>query len=124
MQTMRIAVTIALAQFALALQGPSANTSEPSFNGEFAGDAPPPEAPLSLWYRRPAAQWVEALPIGNGRLGAMVFGGVESERLQFNDDTLWTGHPREYQHEGAAKFLPAIRQLLAEDKQREAESLA
>ena len=47
--------------------------------------------PLTLWYRKPAQKWVEALPIGNGRLGAMVFGGVENERLQLNEDTLWSG---------------------------------
>ena len=50
-------------------------------------------APLTLWYRQPAAQWVEALPIGNGRLSAMVFGGVAEERLQLNEDTLWSGGP-------------------------------
>ena len=48
---------------------------------------------LRLWYERPAAEWVEALPIGNGRLGAMVFGGVARERLQINEDTLWSGGP-------------------------------
>jgi alpha-L-fucosidase 2 len=79
---------------------------------------------LTLWYPQPAAKWVEALPIGNGRLGAMLFGGVTNEQLQFNEDTLWTGQPHEYQHEGAVKFLPQIRQLLAEGKQREAENLA
>lgn len=47
-----------------------------TYGGEFMGEAPPPEEPLSLWYRRPAKQWVEALPVGNGRLGAMVFGGT------------------------------------------------
>jgi alpha-L-fucosidase 2 len=51
------------------------------------------EEALRLWYRQPAAQWVEALPVGNGRLGAMVFGGVEKERLQLNEDTLWAGGP-------------------------------
>ena len=81
-------------------------------------------SPLVLWYAQPAKQWVEALPVGNGRLGAMVFGGAESERLQFNESTLWTGRPREYQHEGAAAHLPAIRKLLAEGKQKEAEKLA
>ena len=79
---------------------------------------------LTLWYTQPAAKWVEALPIGNGRLGAMLFGGVTNEQLQFNEDTLWTGQPHEYQHEGAVKFLPQIRQLLAEGKQSEAENLA
>ncbi len=80
--------------------------------------------PVRLWYDKPASQWVEALPIGNGRLGAMVFGGPAEDRLQFNEDTLWTGRPHEYQHPGAAQHLPTIRRLLAEGKQREAEALA
>ncbi len=79
---------------------------------------------LKLWYRQPAQEWTEALPVGNGRLGAMVFGGTEHERLQFNEDTLWTGQPHEYQHDGAVKYLPVVRQLLFEGKQREAEELA
>ncbi len=81
-------------------------------------------AQLELWYDEPAKKWTDALPIGNGRLGAMVFGGVERERLQFNEDTLWTGGPRSYAHQGAAEYLPKIRQLLLEGKQREAEELA
>jgi alpha-L-fucosidase 2 len=79
---------------------------------------------LTLWYKQPAQKWVEALPIGNGRLGGMIFGGITNEHLQFNENTLWTGHPHEYQHEGAAKFLPQIRQLLWDGKQKEAEDLA
>jgi len=79
---------------------------------------------LKLWYQRPAQKWTEALPVGNGRLGVMVFGGTEHERLQFNEDTLWTGQPHEYQHEGAVEYLPAVRKLLFEGKQREAEQLA
>jgi alpha-L-fucosidase 2 len=74
-----------------------------------------------LWYRQPAARWEQALPIGSGRMGAMVFGGAADERIQFNEDTLWTGRPHEYQHEGAVKFLPRIRQLLQEMRQFEAE---
>ena len=77
-----------------------------------------------LWYRQPAADWLQALPVGNGRLGAMIFGGVDEEHLQFNECTLWTGAPHEYQHEGAVKALPQIRQLLTEGKQKEAEALA
>lgn len=80
--------------------------------------------PLVLWYPAPAQEWNAALPIGNGRLGAMVFSGVPEERLQFNEDTCWTGKPHEYQHEGAVKFLPELRKLLAEGKQKEAEALA
>ena len=79
---------------------------------------------MKLWYRRPAEKWTEALPVGNGRLGAMVFGGTEHEQLQFNEDTLWTGKPHEYQHEGAAEYLPVVRKLLFEGKQRQAEQLA
>ena len=86
--------------------------------------ADPPAGDLVLWYRQPAAKWLEALPVGNGRLGAMVFGGPAEEHLQFNDDTLWTGQPHEYQHEGAAKFLPEIRRLLVEGQQKAAEKLA
>ncbi len=77
-----------------------------------------------LWYDEPAKAWLEALPIGNGRLGAMVFGGTAKERIQFNEDTLWAGGPRDYSHPGAADALAEIRRLLFEGKQREAEQLA
>ncbi len=80
--------------------------------------------PLVLWYPRPAEKWVEALPVGNGRLGAMVFGQTDEERLQFNEDTLWTGEPHDYSHPGAKEVLPQLRRLLFEGKQREAEELA
>jgi alpha-L-fucosidase 2 len=92
-----------------------------------AVSAPKESAPnrdLTLWYPKPATQWVEALPVGNGRLGAMVFGGAAQEHLQFNESTVWTGVPREYQHPGAAKALPELRRLLKEGKQAEAEALA
>ncbi len=79
---------------------------------------------LSLWYRQPAQQWVEALPTGNGRLGAMVFGGVDKERIQFNESTVWNGEPHEYQHPAAFKVLGPIRNLLFAGKQKEAETLA
>jgi alpha-L-fucosidase 2 len=83
-----------------------------------------PASPLVLWYGEPARTWVEALPIGNGCLGGMLFGGLREERLQFNEDTLWTGRPHEYHHPGAVQFLPTIRRLLSEGKQRQAEQLA
>jgi len=56
---------------------------------------------LKLWYNKPASKWTEALPIGNGRLGAMVFGGIAQDHLQFNEQTLWTGGPRDYNRKGA-----------------------
>jgi alpha-L-fucosidase 2 len=79
---------------------------------------------LKLWYKQPAVKWTEALPIGNGRIGAMVFGGVENDRIQFNEETLWSGEPREYSRQGAYKYLDSIRQLLFAGKQQEAEALA
>jgi len=79
---------------------------------------------MKLWYQQPAKEWTEALPVGNGRLGAMIFGGVKDENIQFNEDTLWTGGPHEYQHSGAVAYLPVVRKLLFEGKQREAEKLA
>jgi len=69
-------------------------------------------SPLTLFYTNAAVKWTEALPIGNGRLGAMVFGGVTEEHLQFNESTLWNGQPHEYQHDGAVKFLAPMRDLL------------
>ena len=71
---------------------------------------------LQLWYRKPAASWFEALPVGNGRLGAMVFGGVETERLQLNEDTLWSGCPRDWNNPGAKEHLPIVRKLVMEDE--------
>ena len=68
--------------------------------------------PLRLWYDKPARQWVEALAIGNGRLGAMVFGGVERERLQINEDTFWSGVPYDPAHDGTAADLAEARGLV------------
>ncbi|HEY7162494.1 MAG TPA: glycoside hydrolase N-terminal domain-containing protein, partial [Acidobacteriota bacterium] len=82
------------------------------------------QSPLKLWYNQPSAKWTDALPIGNGRLGAMIFGGVDQDRIQFNEETLWTGYPRDYNKKGAYKYLSQIRQLLFEGKQKEAEQLA
>jgi alpha-L-fucosidase 2 len=82
------------------------------------------DAPLRLWYPSPAIEWTEALPVGNGRLGGMIFGGVETERIQYNEDSLWTGIPRDYSNPEAYVYLPEIRRLLLEGRQREAERLA
>ncbi|BET68881.1 glycoside hydrolase family 95 protein [Opitutales bacterium ASA1] len=89
-----------------------------------AEHTPPREASRVLVYSQPARVWTEALPVGNGRLGAMVFGTLAEERLQLNEDTLWTGKPHDYSHEGAVEVLPELRRLLREGKQKEAEALA
>ncbi len=78
---------------------------------------------LKLWYDEPAQQWTEALPIGNGRLGAMLFGAVENERLQLNEDTVWAGAPVERDRVGAYKYLPEARRLIFEGKYAEAQDI-
>ena len=80
-------------------------------------------APALLWYAQPAVKWSEALPVGNGRMGAMVFGGVSDERIQFNEATLWTGHPHDYVRAEAAAQLPELRRLVREEKIKEANAL-
>ena len=79
---------------------------------------------LRLWYRQPAKVWTEALPIGNGDLGAMIYGGITEEHLQLNESTFWTGQPRSYQREDAWEYLDTIRRLLFDGRQAEAETLA
>lgn len=86
--------------------------------------AKPPAAAWPIWFKQPAKQWVEALPVGNGRLGAMVFGGVCDERLQLNEDTLWDGYPRERINPKALEALPEVRRLLFEGKNIEARELS
>lgn len=77
-----------------------------------------------LWYERPAKEWTEALPIGNGRIGAMVFGGISEERLQLNEDTLWAGGPYDPVNPAAKDALHEVRRLIFEGKYAEAEKLA
>jgi alpha-L-fucosidase 2 len=78
---------------------------------------------LCLWYSQPAAEWVEALPVGNGRLGAMVFGGVPKERIQLNEDTLWGGHKINPNNPEALTALLDVRRLIFEGKNPEATTL-
>ncbi|MCY2952571.1 MAG: glycoside hydrolase N-terminal domain-containing protein [Planctomycetota bacterium] len=81
------------------------------------------EAATVLWYAKPAAKWAEALPVGNGRLGAMVFGSTDTERIQLNEQTLWTGGPYDPTLPGGPKELPEIRRLVFAGKFFEAEAL-
>ena len=89
----------------------------------FQGQANAPQEPLSLWYRQPAQKWVEALPVGNGRQGAMVFGGVLHEHLQLNESTLWSGEPADGNNPGAKDVLPKIREALFAGHYAEADKL-
>ncbi len=78
---------------------------------------------MQLKYNRPAEQWTEALPVGNGRLGAMIFGGVTSERLQLNEATLWSGAPRDWNNSGAKDVLPRVREAIFAGDYVKADSL-
>lgn len=76
-----------------------------------------------LWYGQPARKWEEALPIGNGRLGGMVFGDTRRERIQLNEDTLWAGFPRDTNNYEALRYLKAARASVADGRYAEAEKL-
>ena len=78
---------------------------------------------LKLWYNQPAQKWVEALPIGNGRLGAMVFGNPSKETIQLNEITVWAGQPNRNDNPDAKAALPEVRKLIFEGKYDEAQDL-
>ena len=87
-----------------------------------AGSAAEPG--MTLWYAQPAEKWTEALPVGNGRLGGMVFGGVADERIQLSEDSIWSGEPHFNPNPKMRESLPAVRQLLFDGKYAEAHALA
>ncbi|MDB5270721.1 MAG: glycoside hydrolase family 95 protein [Hymenobacter sp.] len=89
-----------------------------------AAAKPVPATPLRLWYDHPAANWNEALPIGNGRLGAMVFGSPERERLQLNEATIWAGGPNNNVKPNALPVIKQLREQLKAGQQVEAQALA
>ncbi|KAL5194914.1 Alpha-L-fucosidase 2 [Glycine soja] len=98
---------------------PQKNWWKPSLtNGE------PPPRPLKVTFAEPATHWTDAIPIGNGRLGAMVWGAVPSEALQLNEDTLWTGIPGDYTNSSAPQALAEVRKLVYDRKFSEATAAA
>lgn len=78
---------------------------------------------LIMWYEKPAKQWVEALPVGNGRLGAMVFGDPAKETIQLNENTVWAGSPNRNDNPNAKASLSEVRKLIFEGKYKEAQDL-
>lgn len=78
---------------------------------------------MNIQFQSPAVYWTEALPVGNGRLGAMIFGGVEKERIALNEDTLWSGYPKDWNNPGAKEVLPKVRELIAQENYEEADRL-
>jgi alpha-L-fucosidase 2 len=90
-----------------------------------AADLPAaPQGDMLLWYRQPATKWLEAMPMGNGIMGAMVFGGVQQERIALNESTFWSGRPHDYDNPEAIKYFPQIRDLVFAGKFQEAEKMA
>src|SRR5690349_3331248 len=72
---------------------------------------------LKLWYKKPAAVWTEAIPVGNGRLGAMVFGNTQDELVQLNESSLWSGGPyNDTPNTNAATYLPLVREALLKEE--------
>ena len=77
-----------------------------------------------LWYDKPAMTWTQALPVGNGIIGGMVFGTPAAEHIQLNEETIWAGQPNQVLHPEAKTYLPQVRQLIFEGNYKEAEALA
>jgi alpha-L-fucosidase 2 len=77
-----------------------------------------------LWYRQPGTAWLQGMPLGNGMIGAMVFGGVPQERIALNESSFWSGGPHDYDDPNAFKYFPQIRDLIFADKFQDAEKLA
>jgi alpha-L-fucosidase 2 len=78
----------------------------------------------TLWYQQPARQWLEAMPIGNGLMGAMVFGGIPEERIALNESSFWSGRPHDYDDPNANIYFPQIRDLVFAGRFQEAEKMA
>jgi alpha-L-fucosidase 2 len=78
---------------------------------------------MKLWYKQPARHWLEALPVGNGSQGAMVFGGTHTERISLNEETLWSGYPRDTDNPAASSYLSEARKLVFAGKYGQAQKL-
>ena len=76
-----------------------------------------------LWYDKPASIWLEALPIGNGRLGGMIYGGPQTDEIQLNEDSFWSGGPHNNNSSTSAKYLEQVRNLIFSGKEQDAEAL-
>src|SRR5882672_5022806 len=79
---------------------------------------------MVLWYRQPAEKWLEAMPVGDGYMGAMVFGGVQQERIALNESSFWSGRPHDYNDTNGINYFPQIRDLIFDGKFQEAEKMA
>ena len=112
---MRASSVVAIAMWLI--HAPAAHEVKP------AEPAAAPRREMVLWYRQPAQRWPDGLPLGNGLMGAVVFGGVSHERIALNESTFWSGRPHDYNDPEALKYFPRIRDLVFAGKFREAEKM-
>ena len=117
-RTKRVALAaVVVCQFSLVAAGQPAEPSSSKTSLERS------DADATLWYRQPATAWLEALPLGNGMIGAMVFGGVPQERIALNESSFWSGRPHDYNDTNAINYFPQIRDLVFAGKFQEAEKM-
>src|ERR1700686_2940015 len=121
-----ILLTVAVFVWAKTLLGAAQDNaglkSGPSREGSTTEHTPEPRTrDMVLWYRQPAEKWLDALPIGNGYMGAMVFGGIQQERIALNESSFWSGRPHDYNDTDAIHYFPQIRDLVFAGKFQEAE---
>ena len=120
----KVGVGMATALGAAELRGESAHSAPVVVeNGDGQEGVHPLETPLALWYDQPAVEWLQALPIGNGRLAAMVYGGTSKETLQLNEGTIWAGGPHDYDNLEALNALSQIRELIFANELKQAQDL-
>lgn len=127
-----IIISLLLVSWAVGAQneGEPASTREGKISAnwtdraEIKKRASKPDGQYILWYQQPAKIWEEALPLGNGKLGAMVFGGAADERIQLNESSLWDGYPLDPNDPSSTQYLPEVQRLLFEGKNNEAVKLA
>ncbi len=118
-----IFIALAFAGNCHAQTPPASGIPSPSAPVRFSSEANAPDSPLSLWYRKPAIRWTDALPIGNGRFGGMIFGAPDREHMQLNEDTLSAGGPYDPANPNALAALPEARKLVFDGKYDEAHQL-
>jgi hypothetical protein len=94
------------------------------YPGPSSAEPPKLQRDMVLWYPQPAEKWPEAMPVGNGLMGAMVFGGTQHERIALNEGTFWSGRPHDYNNPDAGAYFPQIRDLVFAGKFQEAEKMA
>jgi alpha-L-fucosidase 2 len=105
----------------LSISAQNANDNGSKSSADNSGDR---KKDMVLWYKQPAKVWLDAMPIGNGLMGGMVFGRIKDERIALNESSFWSGRPHDYNDPEAIKYFPKIRDLVFADKFQEAEKMA